>query len=202
MPNWYQENLKKHWKDYSKRVLMSLWHCSPDKITSPSAKSVFKGINGIYFSPSYNGAVRDWANWVRDKKLFLDDLSRRKDEVFKKQLEKENKYFLEELESDDEYIKIREELNRINDILINEKYTKSHKPYDFIWISKFIFPRWAFDEINKWFHSFMEYDKDGLPKQIGFWAWGDQIFIPEKYFRYLKFVSTNKLTKKQILNKI
>ena len=65
--NWYQKNLKKHWKDTP--TVRHLYHISPDRIGKLTpGLSVFHGVTGIYFSPTLKSSINDWMNYVATRR--------------------------------------------------------------------------------------------------------------------------------------
>ena len=196
---WYNKNLKKHWKDYgnNRKVLIPMWHISPDKISMPSATSSFSGVSGLYFSPTFSSLIKDWAFYVFNKKT-EDDTSINRKKLFKLEDKIEDEYEKGirqgNIENDPEYINIMNKIDKMREIAEKPEYIKSRQPYKMLYINRFEFPKWASDEINEWFFGHMEEDKNGMPKNLGFWAWGDQIFVPQKYFKYLKHISSKPIT--------
>jgi len=203
---WYNKNLKKHWKDYGRneKVLIPLWHISPDKVSVPSAKSTFGGVSGLYFSPTFYSLIKDWAFYVLKKKT-KDDLSINRTKLFdledKIEDEYENGTRQGNIYEDPEYINITNKIDKMREIAEKPEYIKSRRPYQMLYINRFEFPKWASDEINEWFFGHMQKDKNGMPANLSFWGWGDQIFIPQKYFKYLKHISSKPITIDQ-LNKL
>lgn len=211
--NWYDKNLKKHWKDYPKNPkdldrsqIVDLWHISPEKIVVPSALSTFRGVAGIYFSPSYRSAIKDWSTWVANKKFKVDSLSIQKEKLWDKmmiieeRMEKEldpNSGLLEpNFEANPEYKQLSEKHKELSE----KKQNIGATWYKSIYINHFVLPTWAYKEASDWFFSFMpKGDSPDALNEVMFWSWGDQIFLPQKYFKYLKFVSAKKLDRNQLL---
>ena len=214
MPNWYDKNLKKHWKDYGAKdygnKILNMWHISPEKIVYPAAKSSFEGVAGMYFSPTYKSLIFDWAMYVAGKRQTQDGIERTFRSLFDMSDKIENEYESGkrqgDINSDQEYIKLNEKIDRLRETRERQEYQDAHRPYKFLYINKFIFPEWAYKEINEWFFGNMEEDEVGIgdktvkmPKNIGFWAWGDQVFIPQNYFKYVKFISSKKMSLEEIV---
>jgi hypothetical protein len=215
MPNWYDQNLKKHWKDYPKgpkdlnrSQIVDLWHISPEKIVVPSALSTFRGVNGIYFSPSYKSAIKDWSTWVANKKYRTNSLSVQKeklwDELMKMEEEMEKDWVAKNpnnrvgpnFEDNPKYKKLSDKYKEFSD----RKQDIGSTWYKSIYINHFVLPTWAYKEASDWFFGFMpKGDSPDALNEVMFWGWGDQIFLPQKYFKYLKFVSAKKLDRNQLL---
>ena len=74
-----------------------------------------------------------------------------------------------------------------------EELSKKEGMYKVVFLHDYICPQWALKEAQDWFFSFMKTDENGIPENVGFWAWGDQVFIPEKYFPYLQLISIKQI---------
>lgn len=194
---------KKHWKDGKS---ISLWHCSPDRITRflPRSKFLSTGICGVFFSPSYRSMAMDWAHWVCSKKTNLHFLERQASSIRKEISKLDTKIYgggfskLPGTEAFDE-----EKENLLKDLRENvfesmtERFYETNKPYKQVFVHRVIVPAWVAEEAAKVLSD--EYNKRKAENRVtttqyfSFWAWGEQVFVPSHLLKYVKVVSVKKV---------
>ena len=177
---------------------MSLWHVSPDRLSRLSPRSSFRGNPGLYLSPSYKSAIRDWAPYVKGKKHKSHQLDIQFktliDEYYdidrSKEMTPEEEQYLQDLEA--KIDKLRE--SRDSD----DHQRTMEQGYKTLYVHKISCPR---DIYKKSVELFMEAEKESNFSNWGFWAWGEQVFIPEQYLSALKVIKVETLTEKEYHNK-
>jgi hypothetical protein len=184
----------KTWRDKKDTVI--LYHASPEKLSRILPRSSFKGVAGSYFSPSYSSIAKDWASWVARKKLGKHSLIKQWNNLW----EKENK--LEDIkepsqEQVQELIDIRNKLEKLRPSYEN-LYKEHNKPYSFVYVHKVACPRDIFEKYNTRMQNQLQNE---FESNVGFWLWGEQIFIDEKDLPRLKILKAEKWDKNEVYEK-
>lgn len=168
-----------------------LWHISPNHLSYLSDLSRFNGMTGMYLSSSYRSIINDWGDFVIGKKNrkhpFMDywhDLSDKLDELESKEVKTPK--------DKSEITRLREKIDEKRNTL--EKFNEFDIGYKNIYIHKISCPKYIFDKSVNIFND--AYDSGFEKNNFGFWAWGEQIFIPSKFLDKLSIISVNKLTYK------
>jgi hypothetical protein len=191
-------NRDKTWKD---KKNITLYHISPDNFTRFSPKSSFRGLyRGVYFSPSYRSLIRDWSYFVRDKKTehhtlhqLKNEFSREKDKLTAKVRNniatEEEKRLLAELDN---------KIEKIYESLGKKAFQENQTGYKTLYLYTTILPSEAYKEVQDIFNAVYKEEeeeaaKKGIETNFAFWAWGEQVFVPDYLLNQIKIVSVKKI---------
>lgn len=187
----------KTYRDDKSTVIV--YHVSPEKLSALQPLSKFGPYTGAYVSPSYRSIIEDWIGVV---------MNRKKDHTELERLWNENNREIDALSDNfkdarnpvdqgklDELFKKRE---KINNSMSKEGY-KNLQGYKTIYIHKIACPRDMYKECQRIFREM--YDSGYRKNNMGFWGWGDQIFIPKEFLRDLEMLSIEELNEGEIRDK-
>lgn len=200
---------------------VTLWHISHESFSKLKPRSNMPRLmndeldkTGLFFSPSYNSLILDWAFYVAGKKnekftkiidekidAIDEELEEKYDIKYQKtkELELENDlYKKEEVKRDINNIQqdIENMEEKISDLAKKKNKIKSNS-YKEIYIYKIRCPRKIFTKYTKQFQQSMSQEKD-MSRFFSFWAWGSQIFISQVDLDQLSIVSKKKLSEKEL----
>jgi len=193
------------WYNRSKKDTRDIivYHASPERISRFRGLSTLKGVKGLYFSPSYKSAIQDWANVVRSHKQRTHPLYQRRERILKELDEFDDKIIRTTNQQEKDFLRQqRDQLSNQFD-QVNEKWwrenesehEKVYPSYKYIFLHKVSVPKYVYDEaMNFW----EEISKDFGMHNIGFWAWGEQIFIPSEFLNKLKVINVKKMSSQEI----
>jgi len=171
----------KTWRDKKDHVI--LYHASPKRLSRIGPMSSFRGHAGAFFSPSYKSIIRDWAPWVLRKKENIHPLISRWREIQDRTFELEDiarKTPEQEKELEDLYDKMEKTEDSFNKVL------EEQKSYSKVFIHKVSCPREIFKAYDERMRK-QRKEETGL-KNLGFWAWGEQVFIGAEHLPKLKII--------------
>ena len=196
--NWYKEAKHDSKTRRHDKGSIPLWHVSPDRLSRLSPRSSFRGQPGLYLSPSYKSAIRDWAPYVKGKKNKSHQLDIQfralLDEFYdidsNKEMSPEEEQHFQELEA--KIAKLRE--SRDSD----EHQRNQTQGYKTLYVHKISCPR---DVYKKSLAAFMAVGEESDFADMGFWAWGEQVFILEQYLPSLKVIKIETLSEKEYYEK-
>ena len=190
----------KSWRDKRKKQIVTLYHISPDRLTAllPRSKFLESGRTGVFLCPSYKSLILDWAYYVKDKKHNDHPLRTIPPQLYNRvrELEKQMKTNPSpELEL--EISKINAQLDKINETQKNKAYWESVKGYKSLYIHTIECPI----EIYQICKSRMDkaYEDDPV-KSMGFWDFGQQVFVDKEFLPQLKVFNVKKFNTSQFLN--
>lgn len=164
---------------------ITLYHVSKDRITKFQPKSNFKGHMGCYFSPSYRSAITDWADVIKGRKQDNHPAQVRIDEI-KRELDKTT----DETAKDALY----DELQVRYKSLLGEEEAGNNF-YKTLYVHKVSLPKATYKQCLEWFYSFQKREKEETGTfNIGFWAWGAQVFIPSEFLNQVQILSVTELS--------
>jgi len=182
----------KTWRDDKNNVL--LYHGSPDRLGSLKPKSKFHGYSGMFFSPDYKNMAMNWAEFVIGKKGKKHPLIRQRRNMI------DRLHVLDEItnktpEQEDEYRMLD---NKVADMV--EAYSKiTDQRYSRIYVHKVECPKSIYKASRELMQKAMD---EGYKKgNLGFWTWGDQVFIPENMLKHLTIVSIEEWDEKTVTEK-
>lgn len=195
----------KTWKDQYKHDNKTLYHISSKRLTNLFPKSKFWGHIGLFMSVSYKSIISDWSGFVKNKKTekhpLIIDFNKVNKELFK--LEDE----IQKIDSEsDNFVELNlklEELNNrrdeISESLRKDSFTDNNKAYKEIYIHKISCPKIIYEKAVKLYND--AYNNRYMDGEIGFWAWGSQVFIIEEWLPQLKIISIEKLDSGSLMQK-
>lgn len=175
----------KTYRDVERYKNVTLYHASPERVTRLAPRSKFFGKSGVFMSPSYRSLIIDWAPWVLGKKYHHHPLEKQRKQLvddwydLKEKPDKTD----EEVEQTDQ---LKARLDKTNKSLGD--YLDSATGYQRVYVYRVHCPKWVYDASVELFDA--AYDAGYLKDSFGFWAWGDQVFIPREYMSHLRILST------------
>ena len=201
--NWYKRHNRKQSaksdRDKGKKQLVTLWHASPDRLSALQPRSRFGGLSGLYLSQSYRSLIEDWIPFIKNKKHknhpFTKQWSEICDEIFKYE-DIPNKT----PEQETKLIELRDKRDQLRYTLDSDSFQDStRKGYQNIFIYKISCPKEAYDASMKRMDDI--YDATNGAGGFGFWAWGQQVFIPDYLLNQCQIVSVKELRDKDFEQK-
>ena len=179
------------YRDKKRHNSVILYHASPNKLSSfmPRSKLLDTGKVGLFFSQSYNSLISDWMPYVKDRKESTHPLAKSISDLYDR---------LDKLEGvpnpSNEIIleinSVRDRLERLKDKLNSDPHSKTMGGYKTIYIHTVSCPVDVYKLAKRNFKE--TYENDPV-KSFGFWAWGDQIFIEDKYLPLLEIIKVDTL---------
>ena len=197
--NWYKiSKLSGKTKRHDKSAI-TLYHVSPNRLSQISGRSNFYNMAGAYLSQSYKSIINDWMFYVRDKKHENHELENQRQSLVKELYDLGDK---ERTPEEDKKMKcIQEKYDKISDATDRDEYIKSVEGYKTIYIHKVACPRPIYEIAEKLYNEAKQSEWGSKKSDFGFWAWGEQIFIPERYLPELKIIGVEELNVSQMLNR-
>lgn len=188
----------KTWKD---KKNITLYHISPDNFTRFSPKSSFRGLyKGVYFSPSYRSLIRDWSYYVRDKKTERHTLHQIQNELIKEK-NKLTEKVRDNTATEEEKITLEQLDNKIDKLyesMGKKTFQENQVGYKTLYLYTVVCPMETYKEIQDIFNSVQKAEEKraeekGLEPNFAFWAWGEQVFVPDYLLDQIKIVSVKKI---------
>lgn len=188
-----------------------LYHFSPEKITAlrPFSRLGSKYIpteKGLYFSESFRSMFIDWAPYIRGKKQNLhriytdwNNLNTKRNDL-EKILKKPNLTEIEKKNIQNELNSIETKKNKLMETIKRDEFDKNNKPYNGLYLTKVSCPKFVLDKSYDFMNKVFEDQNSRGVASFGFWNWGSQVFIPSKFFNYLKIISSKKYSEKELLS--
>lgn len=193
-------------KTYRDDNLKIVYHISDKNLSHLSPISSLNGKSGLYVSESYRSIIEDWSSYVISKKHKNHPLLVKRKEILDTQYALEG--IIDGLKKNNQEVpqKLQEKLDNIYEKRdnINRQYneSKDNPCYRTLYIHTIKLPQEiyykAIQEFNDLFNKMDELGKVDL----GFWAWGSQVFIQSEYLKYCKIVKVEKLNYSEWMDKI
>lgn len=201
----------KTWKDQKEYDNVILYHVSHEHLYNLAPRSKFWGYKGLFMSPSYKSTIRDWAYYVMGKKSvnhplkiqwgkLNDEMTQVEDEIERlERLKSSDAHNNDQKELKDNIEKLHERLEKINntrdkisDSMQEDSHQEATRGYKTLYIHKIYCPKSIYKQATELFHN--AYAKGYMEGSLGFWGWGEQIFIIDKWLPHLEIISVEKKT--------
>lgn len=158
-------------------------------------------------SPSYKSTIQDWAFCITGKKaqkhtLWLNwneackAIDKIEDRIKKIEKQDPNSDLLIKLKSDIK--ELEDQKSKINKSMNRDSFSDSNLAYQTLYIHKIGCPKTVYHQAIKFFHDMGK--AEYKPEDFGFWAWGAQIFIIDKWLPHLEILDIEELNKEDILD--
>jgi hypothetical protein len=173
---------------------VTIYHVSPNKLSRISPMSKFYGKAGAFFSPSYRSIAHDWAVWVASKKKKSHPLKQQWSNLWDRVFELEE---IDDLtpEQQKELEFSRNKIEKLRDSI--ENVSKTEKGYSKVFVHKVACPTAIFEKYQK---NIQEKQKEDINLgNMGFWLWGEQIFINAEDLNKLKIVKIEEWDQSKVM---
>lgn len=181
---------------------MTAYHISPERLGRFRPKSTLKGVKGIYFSPTYKSLIEDWTPYVLSHKYKKHPLYKNKEKLIQISDQLELELEKASLAKDKEKIlNIKDQLSKINSQIrelaqkIMDRDSDALKPYKYLFLHKVFIPKEAYNASMEFWKNL---SKDFTFNNMGFWAWGEQFFVPADFLDDIQIISIKKLDSDQL----
>jgi len=180
----------KTWRDKKDHIV--IYHVSPNRLSSISPMSSFRGRAGAFFSPTYKSIAKDWAPWVSRKKGRTHPLQKQWHDLW------DRIFRLEDLkpktpEQEEELERLEEKAEKMRASF--EKVEKERKGYSKVFVHKIACPIDIFKSYKQRMQQQLDESIKNDTVDFGFWAWGEQIFIDEADLPRLKVLKVEEWEK-------
>ncbi len=181
----------KTYRDVSSHDSVTLYHVAPNKLNRfmPRSTLLDTGKVGLFFSPNYNSLIQDWMPYVKggkDRKHPLEKSLRSMYDELDKLEEISNRS--EEIEK--RIVSLQERIDRMREKRDGDPHANTKDGYKTLYIHTVKCPKEIYELAKRDFNE--TYENDPV-KSFGFWAWGQQIFIEDKYLPELQIVKVKRL---------
>jgi len=183
----------KTWRDQKGNV--TLYHASPDRLSRIGPRSSFDGNAGAFFSPTYSSIAGDWAPWVLMKKDRAHPLKKQWKDLWDRIGDLEDipaKTPKEEAELESLEAKIEKLTDSFNNM------EKQQKGYSQIYVHKVACPKAIFDKYQERIRQ--KQAEEMNDRNMGFWSWGDQVFIDQEDLSQLKVIKVEEWKKPKLFD--
>lgn len=198
----------KTWKDQKNYEQVILYHASPNRIAHLTPRSNFAGYKGLFMSPSYKSTIQDWAFYIigrkKDKHTLMTRWYEVCDEIAKlesqiEEIEKKNTSSGLLLTLKLQLQKLKDKRSDIGKSMSKDSFSDSNRGYGTLYIHKIACPKYVYRQAVGLFDAVHRqgYKKD----QWGFWGWGKQVFIPDKWLSNLEILGVEDLNIKNVIDK-
>jgi len=181
-----------------RKDVIKIYHVSQERLGAFSGKSKMNGKSGVFFSPSYKSLIEDWMPYVKNKKQRQHPLQIQWSKTWDTISDLENK----EDKTEEDVVQISRLKDKVEKLRISfdsEKHRDEiDKGYKKVYIHEVACPKDIFKKSNDFMNR--SYDEGYLGGNLGFWGWGEQVFIVEEDLPRLKVLGVKELNTGQYLD--
>ncbi len=181
----------KTYRDVSSHDSVTLYHVSPNKLNRfmPRSTLLDTGKVGLFFSPNYNSLIQDWMPYVKGIKDSKHPLEKSLSSMYD-ELDKLEEISNRSEEIENRIVSLKERIDKMREKREGDPHVNTKGGYKTLYIHTVKCPKEIYELAKSDFNE--TYENDPV-KSFGFWAWGQQIFIEDKYLPELQIVKVKRL---------